>query len=218
MIIWLKGILVIRSYAQRNGLIKIMEYLFIFLSYFSGSVPYGLILTKVFSGIDVRHIGSGNIGTTNVLRTGKKSIAAATLICDFFKGFLPVFLASKLEIEDTLLYIVAYAAIVGHVFPIWLRYKGGKGVATALGVFWALSLPLGIFATLTWIITTRFARISSLSSLCMFTLAPIFSAIILSYPLAIFCFAVMLLIYWTHRSNIQRIIAGKETEIGENSN
>jgi glycerol-3-phosphate acyltransferase PlsY len=96
-----------------------------------------------------------------------------------------------------------------------LRYEGGKGVATSLGVFWALSIPLGVFSTFMWISVTRFAKISSLSSLCVFTLSPLFAALVVSYPLAIFCFAIMLLIFWTHRSNIQRLLAGKEKEIGE---
>jgi len=194
-----------------------MEYLFIFIAYFSGSVPYGLILTKVFGGIDVRKIGSGNIGTTNVLRTGNNGIAAATLFCDFFKGFLPVYLASRVGIEGIYLYIIAFTAVLGHVFPIWLRYQGGKGVATALGVFWALSPPLGVFSTFMWLSITRFAKISSLSSLCIFTLSPLFAALVLSYPLALFCCAIAALIYWTHRSNIQRLLVGTEKEIGESS-
>lgn len=192
-----------------------MDYFFILIAYLSGSVPYGLIFTKLFSGIDVRKIGSGNIGTTNVLRTGQKGIAAATLICDALKGFLPVFLASHMGIEGILLLIIAFAAVLGHVFPIWLRYQGGKGVATSLGVFWALSLPLGAFSTCLWIIITRFVKISSLSSLCIFTLSPFFAALILSWPISIFCFSIALLIFWAHRSNIQRLMAGKESEIGE---
>lgn len=192
-----------------------MKYLFILIAYLSGSVPYGLILTKIFGGIDVRKIGSGNIGTTNVLRTGNMGMAAATLFFDFFKGFLPVYLAYLVGIGGIYLFAVAYAAVLGHVFSIWLRYVGGKGVATSLGVFWALSIPLGVFSTFMWIIITRFAKISSLSSLCVFTLCPLFAALVLSYPLALFCFAITLLIFWTHRSNIQRLLEGKEKEIGE---
>ncbi len=192
-----------------------MEYIFIFIAYLSGSVPYGLIFTKLFSGVDVRKIGSGNIGTTNVLRTGHKSIAAATLVCDVLKGFLPIILASHVGIEGIPLLAVAFAAVLGHVFPIWLRYQGGKGVATSLGVFGALSLPLGVFSTFMWIIITRFVKISSLSSLCIFALSPIFAALVLSWSMAIFCFFIALLIFWTHRSNIQRLMAGKEAEIGE---
>lgn len=120
-----------------------MGYFLIFVAYLSGSVPYGLIFTKLFSGIDVRKIGSGNIGTTNVLRTGQKGIAAATLICDALKGFLPVFLASHMGIEEISLLTVAFAAVLGHVFPIWLRYQGGKGVATSLGVYLGFILTFG---------------------------------------------------------------------------
>lgn len=192
-----------------------MEYAFVLIAYLSGSVPYGLIFTKLFSGVDVRKIGSGNIGTTNVLRTGHKSIAAATLVCDVLKGFLPIILASHVGIEGIPLLTVAFAAVLGHVFPIWLRYQGGKGVATSLGVFWALSLPLGVFSTFMWVIITRFVKISSLSSLCIFALSPIFAALALSWPMAIFCSSIALLIFWTHRSNIQRLMAGKEAEIGE---
>jgi glycerol-3-phosphate acyltransferase PlsY len=192
-----------------------MEYLFIIIAYFSGSVPYGLLLTRFLAKVDVRKIGSGNIGTTNVFRTGHKGMAAATLFLDLFKGFLPVYLASLLGIAESWLLCIAFAAVIGHVFPIWLRYKGGKGVATSLGVFWALSLPLGVFSTFMWIIITRFVKISSLSSLCVFSLAPLFAALVLSWPLSIFCFMITLLIYWTHRSNIQRLVAGKEGEIGE---
>lgn len=192
-----------------------MDYFFILIAYLSGSVPYGLILAKIFGGVDVRKIGSGNIGTTNVLRTGHKGMAAATLFCDSLKGFLPVYIASYVGIEGILLLGVAYAAVLGHVFPIWLRYKGGKGVATALGVFWALSIPLGVFSTFMWISITRFVKISSLSSLCSFALSPLFAALILSWPLAIFCLVIALLIFWTHRSNIRRLMTGKEKEIGE---
>lgn len=192
-----------------------MEYIFIIIAYLSGSVPYGLIFTKFFSGIDVRKIGSGNIGTTNVLRTGQKSIAAATLVCDAMKGFLPVIFASYIGIKGIPLFAIAFAAVLGHIFPIWLKYKGGKGVATSLGVFWALSLPLGVFSTFIWIVITRFVKISSLSSLSVFALSPIFAALVLSWPIALFCFSITLLIFWTHRSNIQRLIAGKESEIGE---
>jgi glycerol-3-phosphate acyltransferase PlsY len=191
-----------------------MMYFFILIAYLSGSVPYGLILTKIFGGVDVRNIGSGNIGTTNVLRTGNKGIAAATLFCDSFKGFLPVYVAFRFGIDDIPLLGVAYTAVLGHVFPIWLRGRGGKGVATALGIFWGLSMPLGLFSTLMWIVMSRFAKISSLSSLCAFGLSPLFAAVFLSWPLSLFCTAIAFLIFWTHRSNIQRLIGGKEKEIG----
>jgi glycerol-3-phosphate acyltransferase PlsY len=192
-----------------------MEYIFILLAYLSGSIPYGLILTKLFGGVDIRDIGSGNIGTTNVLRTGRKGIAAATLVCDVLKGYLPVVIASHFGIEGNLLLGIAFAAVIGHVFPLWLKFQGGKGVATSFGVFWALSIPLGVFSLITWAIVTRFAKISSLSSLCIFALSPIFSALMISWPMALFCFLIALLIFWTHRSNIKRLLSGQEKEIGE---
>jgi len=189
-----------------------MWYFFILISYLSGSVPYGLILAKLFGGVDVRAIGSGNIGATNVLRTGHKGVAAATLLCDSLKGFLPVYIASRFGMEGIWLFGAAYAAILGHIFPVWLKGHGGKGVATALGVFWALSAPLGAFSTLAWIAMARLAKISSLSALCAFGLSPLFAAFI-SWPLCAFCSGIAVLIFWTHRSNIQRLMAGKEKGI-----
>lgn len=189
------------------------DYLFVLMAYLSGSIPYGLIFSKAFGGIDVRTIGSGNIGATNVLRTGSKKIAALTLICDALKGYIPVVLADHYGIETPLLLVVAYAAILGHIFPCWLKFQGGKGVATALGVFWALSIPLGIFAVLVWGVTARWMKISSLSALCAFVLAPVFAVFFLSWSLVIFCLAVAGLILWTHRSNIARLWTGQETSI-----
>lgn len=191
------------------------DYLFILVAYLSGSVPYGLIFSKFFGGIDIRHIGSGNIGTTNVLRTGHKGIAASTLVCDALKGFLPVYIASHMGVEKFLLLVVAYVAMLGHVFPVWLKFQGGKGVATGLGALCALSPALGIFATFIWGLTGRISNISSLSALCSFGLCPLFAALVLSTPLALFSFAVALLIFWTHRANIQRLIQGEEKGMGE---
>ncbi|MBM3467975.1 MAG: glycerol-3-phosphate 1-O-acyltransferase PlsY [Alphaproteobacteria bacterium] len=187
--------------------------LFIIISYFSGSVPYGLVFARLFGGIDVRKIGSGNIGATNVLRTGHRGVAFATLFCDFLKGFLPVYFATLWGIEEPLLFLIGFAAVFGHVFSIWLRYKGGKGVATALGVFWALSIPLGVFSTFMWLIITRFVRISSLSSLCVFALSPLFAFLVISKEMTVFCSAISLLIFWTHRGNIKRLREGQEKEI-----
>lgn len=190
-----------------------MEYFLIISAYFSGSIPYGLLFTKLFQGIDVRELGSGNIGATNVLRTGHKGIAAATLTCDILKGFIPVLLSSWLLSENSWIFFVAYAAILGHIFPFWLKFKGGKGVATALGVFWALSFPLGCFATVVWGIAAKFGKISSLSALCAFALSPFFASLFLSQELAFFCFSIALLIAWTHRSNIYRMMKKEETGI-----
>lgn len=192
-----------------------MDYAFTLIAYLSGSIPYGLIFTKFFRGVDVREIGSGNIGATNVLRTGHKGIAAATLFCDFFKGFFPLYVASKIGIEEVPLLAMAIGAVLGHVFPIWLRFQGGKGVATSLGVFWALSLPLGFFVSLMWIAISKLAKISSLSALCAFAFAPIFSIFVLSRSMAIFSTSIALLIFWTHRSNIIRLFEGKEDKISK---
>ena len=137
----------------------------------------------------------------------------ATLLCDGLKGFLPVLIAQKAGIQGVALLGTGFIAISGHIFPIWLKFRGGKGVATALGVFWGLSLPLGVFTTLVWLIITRFLKISSLSALAAFALAPLFAAFFISKPLGIFCISVMALIFWTHRSNIHRLLSGKEDQI-----
>lgn len=187
-----------------------MLFLMVLMAYVSGSIPYGLILSKIFLNVDVRKIGSGNIGTTNVLRTGHKGLAAATLLCDVLKGILPVCIVRLMGFEDLSILSVAFAAILGHIFPVWLKFQGGKGVATALGVFAALSLPLGIFTAIAWLLAARIGKISSLSALCAFTASPLFAVLVLSWPLAIFSLAVALLIFWTHRSNISRLMTGQE--------
>jgi glycerol-3-phosphate acyltransferase PlsY len=190
-----------------------MKYLFILMAYLSGSVPYGLILSRVFGGVDVRKIGSGNIGATNVLRTGKKGVAVATLFCDFCKGFAPVYGAKLAGIEENFLLVVAYAAILGHIFPVWLKFRGGKGVATSFGVFWGISSLLGCGASLAWPVVFKMTGISSLCSLCTFALSPLFAVFFLSWPIAFFCLATILLLSWTHRTNIQRLLAGNEEKI-----
>jgi glycerol-3-phosphate acyltransferase PlsY len=189
-------------------------FLMILAAYASGSVPYGLILSKIFLNVDVRKIGSGNIGTTNVLRTGHKGLAAATLLCDALKGILPVCIVRLMDFDDLGILSVAFAAILGHIFPVWLKFQGGKGVATALGVFAVLSIPLGIFTATVWLLAACIGQISSLSALCAFALSPLFAALVLSWPLAIFSLAVALLIFWTHRSNIRRLMAGQEKGMG----
>jgi glycerol-3-phosphate acyltransferase PlsY len=188
-------------------------FLMILIAYGSGSIPYGLILSKVFLNVDVRKIGSGNIGTTNVLRTGHKHLAAVTLFCDALKGILPTCIASLMGFDDIEVLYVAFTTILGHIFPVWLKFQGGKGVATALGVFTALSMPLGIFTAAVWLLAARIGQISSLSALCAFALSPIFAALFLSCHLVIFSLIVALLIFWTHRSNITRLIAKQEKEM-----
>ena len=148
-------------------------YVFIY-SYFLGSIPFGLIITKIFLGKDIRDIGSGNIGTTNVLRTGKKSLAAGTLLFDVFKGYASIMIAYKYF--NDLVYLSALICFIGHIFPIWLKFKGGKGVATYLGIILGISFILGVVFGVAWLLTATIFRYSSLSSIlgsmivCFFSL------------------------------------------------
>ena len=135
----------------------------ILLSYLSGSIPFGLILTKIFSKVDIRKIGSGNIGATNVLRTGNKYLALTTLLLDISKGYLPVMITSQHYPE--LIHLSSLLAFLGHLFPIWLKFKGGKGVATYLGILFALSLQLSLLFIFTWLVVSLIFRYSSLSSM-----------------------------------------------------
>ena len=132
-------------------------------SYLLGSIPFGLIITKIFLGKDIRNIGSGNIGTTNVLRTGKKSLAAATLLFDILKGYIAIIIVYKYFNE--LIYLSALICFIGHIFPVWLKFKGGKGVATYLGVILGISFTLGLIFGVAWIIIAIIFRYSSLSSI-----------------------------------------------------
>ena len=136
---------------------------FMFMSYLCGSIPFGLILTKIFSKKDIRKIGSGNIGATNVLRTGNKYLAVLTLILDILKGYIPVVIA--LYYFNNFVYRIALLTMLGHIFPIWLKFKGGKGVATYLGIISALSIQLGLLFIFTWIIVSLIFKYSSLSSM-----------------------------------------------------
>ena len=141
-----------------------MEYIIvIFFSYLCGSVPYGLLLTKFFTNKDIRKIGSGNIGATNVLRTGNKFLAASTIILDCAKGFVPVMITNAIYPEQ--IQISALMAFLGHVFPVWLKFKGGKGVATYLGILFAFSLQLSILFIFTWLVVSLIFKYSSLSSM-----------------------------------------------------
>ena len=183
---------------------------FLILSYLAGSIPFGLVLTRISGLGDIRHIGSGNIGATNVLRTGNKKIAIATLLCDFLKGYIPT-LSALLSYQDAL-YGVAIVCVLGHVFPIWLRFKGGKGVATAFGVYFAIDPLVGLLSLVSWGIVAKVFRISSLSALISFSIAPLFVYArtgISSF--FYFSFFILLLLIWTHRSNILRLINNAES-------
>jgi len=185
-------------------------------AYLLGSIPFGLLLTRYAGLGDIRNIGSGNIGATNVLRTGNKKLAILTLICDGLKGAAPVLLAHIQA--PSLIYIVGAAAVLGHVFPVWLRFQGGKGVATALGVYLAINPLLGVSIALIWLLVAKLGKISSLSALVAFCLAPFLSFIFIkmensSYFLAYFSFFLSILILFTHRQNIHRLLTGQEKKI-----
>jgi len=185
------------------------------LAYLIGSIPFGLLLTKFFAKQDIRDIGSGNIGATNVLRTGNKALAAATLILDGGKGafavlFLPLFLPFGALPLATGLF-----AMVGHCFPVWLKFKGGKGVATTLGVFLAAVPFVGSAACGAWLASAFLFRISSLAALIAMGIAPILTFFIYGLETAIICKLISLLVFWRHKENIQRLLKGEEPRIGK---
>ncbi len=195
-----------------SGLIALL--LWASVGYLFGSIPFGIVITRLFGLGNLREIGSGNIGTTNVLRTGSKPAAAATLILDGGKGAIAVLIARALAAEDAA-QVAGLAAFVGHCFPIWLKFKGGKGVATYLGLMLALAWPVGIACCLTWLATALLFRISSLS------------ALVAAASTAIWLFAfgyasvlglgilVSFLVFWRHKDNISRLKAGTEPKIGK---
>ena len=201
-----------------------MDILFIILfSYLSGSIPFGLLLTKYFGKIDIRNIGSGNIGATNVLRTGNKFLAFVTLTLDALKGFVPVAITLKLFPE--FIYLSALLAFLGHIFPIWIRFKGGKGVATYLGILFALSLQLSFLFIFTWIVVSLIFKFSSLSS--MFSSLTVLVVTLIKDTalnsidnnltnhenLTLILFIFFILIIFTHRKNISNLKNKTEAKI-----
>ena len=184
------------------------------LAYLLGSIPFGLLITSAAGLGDIRNIGSGNIGTTNVLRTGKKHLAALTLLGDALKGTLAVVVGHALG-GELLAYIAAFGAFIGHLYPIWLKFKGGKGVATFLGItiglFWQGAL---IFAAV-WLAVAYFKRYSSLSALCASTVTLVFTLLMEPLGLTLVYAVLVLLLFISHRQNIQRLIQGTESKIGK---
>ena len=180
-------------------------------SYFLGSIPFGLIITKIFLNKDIRDVGSGNIGTTNVLRTGKKSLAIATLIFDVLKGYLSVIIT--LKYFNDLVYFSALICFIGHIFPVWLKFKGGKGVATYLGIILALSFKFGIIFAITWLLISFIFKYSSLASMIGALTAFAYSIILDNNTLCIFLFITFIIIIYTHKKNIIRLKDSKETKI-----
>mgnify|MGYP001026020578 FL=1 len=179
-------------------------------SYLMGSIPFGFILTKIFLNKDIRKIGSGNIGATNALRTGNKIIGYATLILDVLKAVIPV-IYTKIYFPD-LLYVASLSAFLGHVFPIWLKFKGGKGVATYLGILFSINLYLGLVFIIAWFVTFAISRFSSLSSLIASIAIPFYLLILAQFDQVIFFTIMFVLIFFTHRENIKRLKNKEETK------
>jgi len=183
------------------------------LGYLLGSIPFGLLLTRLAGTQDLRTIGSGNIGATNVLRTGRKSLAAATLIGDMLKGTVAVILAGYFGGPNAAM-LAALGAFLGHLFPVWLKFKGGKGVATYLGVLLGLFWPGALVFALLWLATAFTSRYSSLSALVAAFVTPIFLWWFGHAALASLFAVLTLLLFYTHRENIKRLQAGTEGKIG----
>ena len=180
------------------------------ISYLMGSIPFGLILTKTFLKKDIREVGSGNIGATNVLRTGNKSIGYLTLVLDILKAIIPVIYV-KFNYPDYL-FISSLCAFLGHVFPIWLKFKGGKGVATYLGILFAINIYFGLIFITIWLIIFVLSKYSSLSSLVASLSIPIYLIILAKYDQVIFFVIMFVLIFFTHRENIKRLKNNEETK------
>ena len=186
------------------------------LGYLLGSVPFGIVITRALGLGDLRAIGSGNIGATNVLRTGHKGAALATLLLDAGKGAIAV-LVARFAVGEDAAQVAGGMAFLGHLFPVWLGFKGGKGVATFLGTLIALAWPVGLAACATWAVTAAITRISSLSALVAAALSGIWCFVFSRGDLLILTFALMVLVYIRHWPNLQRIKAGTEPKIGQKS-
>ena len=182
------------------------------IGYLLGSIPFGIILTRLGGAGDLRTIGSGNIGATNVLRTGRKGLAAATLLLDGFKGWLAVVLVAWLFPGEAPL--AAAAAFLGHCYPVWLRFRGGKGVATLMGIVLALHWPVGLVYAAVWLGLLAALRISSVAGMAAAISAPVAAAVFNRFDLVILLVALALIVVWKHRENIDRLLAGTEPRVG----
>jgi glycerol-3-phosphate acyltransferase PlsY len=184
--------------------------------YLLGSVPFGLVMARAFGLGDLRKIGSGNIGATNVLRTGNKPAAFLTLILDSGKGAIAVLLTRAIAGEDAV-QVAALAAFFGHCFPVWLNFRGGKGVATFLGTILALAWPVGLAACATWLVIALIFRYSSLAALAAAGMSPVWAALLGHGEMFLMCVVLSLLIYGRHWANIKRLRNGTESRIGRKS-
>ncbi|MBD1165010.1 glycerol-3-phosphate 1-O-acyltransferase PlsY [Pelagibacterales bacterium SAG-MED13] len=180
------------------------------ISYLMGSIPFGFILTKIFLKKDIRDIGSGNIGATNVLRTGNKIVGYITLFLDIIKAVIPIMYV-KYNFPD-LLYVASLSAFLGHVYPVWLKFKGGKGVATYVGILFTLNFYFGLIFIISWLITFGVSKYSSLSSLVASISIPIYLIILTQFDQAFFFTIIFVLIFFNHRENIKRLRNKEETK------
>lgn len=181
------------------------------LAYLLGSIPFGLLLTRIAGLGDIRRIGSGNIGATNVLRTGRKGLALATLLLDAGKGAAAVLIGAAWSPDLAL--VAGGGSLVGHLFPVWLKFKGGKGVATAAGVLLAVSWPVGLLAAATWLLVAVVTRYSSAAALSACALAPLYAWATTDLPRTLLVVAIAILVVFRHRDNIGRLLAGTESKI-----
>ncbi len=186
------------------------------LGYALGAIPFGIILTRLTGAGDLRSIGSGNIGATNVLRTGKKGLAAATLLLDMLKGTFAVLLAAIIWPDGDINFILAAGAgaFVGHCYPLWLKFKGGKGVATLLGVCLGLNWPLGLIFALIWLGTLAVSRYSSLSGILAAIITPLAAYLLGLINVTFLLCGCAVLLIWKHMPNIQRLLSGEEPKVG----
>ena len=188
--------------------------LFLIVGYLLGSIPFGLILTRIAGLGDIRRIGSGNIGATNVLRTGNKALAAATLLLDGLKGAVAVLLAAWFASADAVFW-AGSGAVLGHAFPVWLGFRGGKAVATSFGVMIAAAWPVGIAAGAVWLIVAGVLRKSSLAALASFAVAPVLAAVLADATIVKLALVIAVLVFARHHANIRRLFAGTEPRIGQ---
>ena len=184
------------------------------IAYLIGSIPFGLLLTKAAGLGDIRKVGSGNIGATNVLRTGRKGLAAATLLLDGGKGTVAALLAFRFGGPDMAV-IAAIMAVIGHIFPVWLKFNGGKGVATALGALLGLSWPAGLAACATWLVIAGIFRYSSLAALVAVAMAPVYANFLASRQYAEAALFIAFLVWLRHHQNIRRLLKREEPKIGQ---
>ncbi|HEX8365861.1 MAG TPA: glycerol-3-phosphate 1-O-acyltransferase PlsY [Allosphingosinicella sp.] len=186
------------------------------IGYLFGSIPFGILLTRAAGAGDLRAIGSGNIGATNVLRTGRKGLAASTLLLDAAKGAAAI-LVVRLAFpgEPQLDPLAAFGALIGHLYPLWLRFRGGKGVATFLGILAALHWPVALAAAAIWLLMLALTRFSSLAGMTMALSAPVAAAAIGRFDLALLLLGFALLIVWKHRANLERLMSGSEPRVGQ---